>query len=45
VANERGEIVTLLFIVITLIVIAGSVALSYGVKCDPAVQRCVDEKK
>jgi len=43
VRSERGEIIVLaLFALITLLLLAGGIALSVSVKCDPKVQHCID---
>ena len=43
VRDDRGEIVTLLaFLILTALLLAGGIALSISVQCDPKVQRCVE---
>ena len=35
----------ILFLVITVALIVWAISLSVGVKCDPAVQQCLDDGK
>jgi len=40
--NERGEIVILIVVIVLLL---GAVALVYESRCDPHVQKCLDQRK